>query len=150
MPGYEEGSRPSCGRFPGRGRNGHAENNSPDILGGIAGAARTAFLAGVGAVAYGAEKAGTLVDDLVKKGELTVDQGKDLNSELTVKAQQAVSDAQDTILKARLAGMTPEERAAFVDRARELASDMDAKDKEKAEADDEPIVEDPDDASAQE
>ena len=128
-----------------------AENNSPDILGGIAGAARTAFLAGVGAVAYGAEKAGSLVDDLVKKGELTVDQGKDLNSELTVKAQQAVSDAQDTILKARLASMSPEERAAFVDRARELASDMDAKDKEKAEAqDDEPIVEDPDDASPQE
>ena len=94
----------------------------------IAEAARKAFLAGVGAVAIGAEKTGELVDELVKKGELTVDQGKDLNRELTVKAKETVEGAQDTLLKARLASMTAEERAAFVARARELASDLDARD----------------------
>lgn len=118
-----------------------ADNNTPDILGGIAGAARSAFLAGVGAVAFGAEKASALVDDLVKKGELTVDQGKQLNSELTIKAKETVSGAQDVVLRARMSAMTPEQRAAFVDRARALASDLDAA---EASAADEPEVEDPD------
>ena len=103
------------------------------IANSIAEGVRKAFLAGVGAVAIGAETTTKLVDDLVKKGELTVDQGKDLNRELTVKAKETVSGAQDTILRARLAAMTPEERAAFVDRAQSLASDLDAKDAEKSE-----------------
>ena len=102
---------------------------------GIAEGVRKAFLAGVGAVAYGAEKTTALVDDLVKKGELTVDQGKDLNHELTVKAKATVDGAQDTVLRARLSTMTPEERAAFVARAQSLASDLDAKEAAaKAEA----------------
>lgn len=98
-----------------------------DFTDGIAEGVRRAFLAGVGAVAYGAEKTTALVDDLVKKGELTVDQGKDLNRELTVKAKATVDGAQETVLRARLATMTPEERAAFVARAQSLASDLDAK-----------------------
>ena len=89
----------------------------------------------MGAVAYGAEKTTALVDDLVKKGELTVDQGKDLNRELTVKAKATVDGAQETVLRARLSTMTPEERAAFVARAQSLASDLDAKEAAaKAEA----------------
>lgn len=108
-----------------------------DFTDGIAEGVRRAFLAGVGAVAYGAEKTTALVDDLVKKGELTVDQGKDLNRELTVKAKAkaTVDGAQETVLRARLATMTPEERAAFVARAQSLASDLDAKEAAaKAEA----------------
>ena len=70
----------------------------------------------------------------MKKGELTVDQGKDLNRELTQKAKGAVDGAQETVLRAHLAGMTPEQRAAFVDRARSLASDLDAKEQEAAKA----------------
>ena len=50
---------------------------------------RKTFLAGVGAVATGAEKSQELVGDLVKKGELTVAQGKALNEELTRKATEA-------------------------------------------------------------
>ena len=102
------------------------------ITDGIADVARKAFLVGVGAVAYGAEKTGALVDELVKKGELTVDQGKGLNRELTVKAKDAVNGAQDSVLRARLSTMTPEERAAFVARAQSLASDLDAADAAKA------------------
>lgn len=105
-----------------------------DIAGGIAEAARTAFLAGVGAVAYGAEKTTEFVDTLVKKGELTVDQGKDLNRELTQKARDTVSEAQDTVLRARLAAMTPEDRVVYADRAAQIASDMNAKASEPADA----------------
>ena len=110
-----------------------AENNK--FTDNIAEGVRKAFLAGVGAVALGAEATTKLVDDLVKKGELTVDQGKDLNRELTQKAKGAVDGAQETVLRAHLAGMTPEQRAAFVDRARSLASDLDAKDAERASQD---------------
>ena len=39
-------------------------------------------LAGIGAVAVTSEKAKDVVDELVKKGELTVEQGKVLNEEL--------------------------------------------------------------------
>ncbi|WP_293819831.1 hypothetical protein [uncultured Parolsenella sp.] len=105
-----------------------------DFANNIADGVRKAFLAGVGAVAIGAEATSKLVDDLVKKGELTVDQGKDLNRELTQKAKGAVDGAQETVLRAHLAGMTPEQRAAFVDRARSLTSDLDAKEQEAAKA----------------
>ena len=37
------------------------------------------FLAGVGAVAITAEKGQEIIGELVKKGELTVEQGKELN-----------------------------------------------------------------------
>lgn len=43
---------------------------------------RKVFLAGVGALATTVEKGQEIVDDLVKKGELTVEQGKALNTEL--------------------------------------------------------------------
>lgn len=40
------------------------------------------LLAGIGTVAYTYEKGLEIVDDLVKKGQLTVSQAKDLNEEL--------------------------------------------------------------------
>lgn len=40
------------------------------------------LLAGVGAVAVTTEKSKELLDEMVKKGELTVEQGKALNEEL--------------------------------------------------------------------
>ncbi|WP_294578500.1 phasin family protein [uncultured Thomasclavelia sp.] len=43
---------------------------------------RKLLLAGIGAVAITAEKSKEVVEDLVKKGELTVEQGKVLNEEL--------------------------------------------------------------------
>ena len=48
------------------------------------------FLAGVGAMAITGEKAKDLVDTLISKGELTVDQGKQINTELKHKADAAV------------------------------------------------------------
>lgn len=40
------------------------------------------LLAGIGAVAVTAEKSKDLLDEMVEKGELTVEQGKVLNEEL--------------------------------------------------------------------
>ena len=40
------------------------------------------LLAGIGAVATTTEKSKELLDEMVKKGELTVEQGKVLNEEL--------------------------------------------------------------------
>lgn len=55
---------------------------------------RKVLLAGIGALATGYEKSSAIVDDLVKKGELTVEQGKSLNTELKRKVGEAlVNDA---------------------------------------------------------
>lgn len=86
---------------------------------------RRVFLAGVGAIATGAEKSQQIIEDLVKKGELTVEQGKVLNEELTRKASKAASDTQDSILRMRLENMTQEERAAYAQRVADMARDID-------------------------
>ena len=51
------------------------------------------LLLGIGAAALTAEKSKEMIDELVKKGELTVDQGKVLNEELKHKASEKVADA---------------------------------------------------------
>ena len=70
----------------------------------IANGLNKAFLASVGAVAATAEKSQQVIDDFVKKGELTVQQGKDLNAELTRKVKETfdttVSSASDAALRA--------------------------------------------------
>ena len=79
------------------------------------------LLAGVGAVAVTAEKSKELLDEMVEKGELTVEQGKVLNEELkhnikkTVKEktgagkkETAAEDLSDLLDK-----MTPEQLAAL-------------------------------------
>lgn len=87
---------------------------------------RKIFLAGVGAVAMSAEKSQQLVNDLVKKGELTVEEGKALNEELRHHASKVGSDASDAILRAKLKSMTTEERAAWLANAQSIADDIDA------------------------
>ena len=44
------------------------------------------FLAGIGAMAYTGEKGKEIIDQLVSKGELTLDQGRERNEELQRKA----------------------------------------------------------------
>ena len=50
------------------------------------------FLAGIGAVASTAERSKELIDELVKKGELTIDQGKVLNEELKHNIKSVIKD----------------------------------------------------------
>ncbi|GAA6489908.1 phasin family protein [Gordonibacter urolithinfaciens] len=80
------------------------------------------FLAGIGAMAITAEKSKDLVDQLISKGELTVDQGKQINTELKHKAEDVASTLRYDALEARMAAMTPEERAAFAAKAAEIAA----------------------------
>ena len=84
------------------------------------------FLASVGAVAMGAEKSQEVVDDLVKKGELTVEQGKTLNQELTRKAREVIDGTADKALRSRLEAMTPDERAAYAAKVAEMSAELDA------------------------
>ena len=70
------------------------------------------LLAGIGAAATTAEKSKEILDDLVKKGELTVEQGKVLNEELKHNVKQTFKkDEQDPadVLK----GRTPEQIEAL-------------------------------------
>lgn len=75
------------------------------------------LLAGIGAVAATAEKSQALLDELVKKGELTVDQGKVLNEELRhnvgqrIKESVTVQDGED--LLRCVDAMTPEQLEAL-------------------------------------
>ncbi|WP_283674144.1 phasin family protein [Butyricicoccus sp. Marseille-Q5471] len=89
------------------------------------------FLAGVGAVAVTAEKSGEMIDKLVEKGQLTVEQGKVLNEELKHNAKKTVKnvfdldDSAESIAK-RMDSMSQEELAvlraklAALDRSEEV------------------------------
>ncbi len=70
------------------------------------------MLAGVGALAVTAEKSKELLDELVKKGELTVEQGKVLNEELKHNVKQAVKENVTVKVKAS----TPEELTELLDK----------------------------------
>ena len=61
------------------------------------------FLAGVGALAITGEKAKEVVDTLIEKGSITVEQGKDINQELQHKVTQTISKVREE----------PEEREEF-------------------------------------
>ena len=76
------------------------------------------LLAGVGTVAVTAEKSKEILDELVKKGELTVEQGKVLNQELknnikeTIKTKTTPAPkAPKEDIKDTLAKLSPEQLA---------------------------------------
>ena len=77
------------------------------------------LLLGIGAAATTAEKSKDIIDDLVKKGEITVDQGKVLNEELKSKASNKVSDA----MLNRVEKLSKEERDALKAKLAELDSE---------------------------
>lgn len=113
-----------------------------DITEGI----RKIFLAGVGAVATTGEAAKSLIDTLVEKGELTVEQGKALNEELKKNAKEkmnrhvtvhVVNEFRDVYsavdkmsreelesLKERLNELTAEKDEASEDMSQETTQDM--------------------------
>ena len=78
------------------------------------------FLAGIGAVAVTAEKSKDLLDEMVEKGELTVEQGKVLNEELKHNVKKTVKETVNALKPASaeelsdlLDKMTPEQIAAL-------------------------------------
>ncbi len=80
------------------------------------------FLAGVGAMAITGEKTKELIDQFIAKGEITVEQGREVNSELKHRAEQAADTVRLNVLEAQMAAMTPEERASFAAKAAEIAA----------------------------
>ena len=84
------------------------------------------FLAGIGALAFTGEKGKEIIDQLVAKGELTLDQGRELNEELQRKAGEATSNIRESALEARMSMMTPEERDAFAAAAAKIAAEQNA------------------------
>ena len=83
------------------------------------------FLAGVGALAIGAEKSQEVLNDLVAKGQITVDQGKDIAQNLSSQTKDDVAKVRDDIIAAHLKTMTKEERDEFAARVAEMAADID-------------------------
>ena len=70
------------------------------------------LLAGIGAVAATAEKSGEILEELVKKGELTVEQGKVLNEELKHNIKEKVREN----VKVSVKPSTPEELEKLLDK----------------------------------
>ena len=77
------------------------------------------FLAGVGAAAMTADAAKDLVDQLVKKGELTVEQGKVLNEELKHNFTKKTEKSVDQISK-DLENISPEDLEILKQKITEL------------------------------
>lgn len=98
------------------------------------------FLAGIGALALTGEKAKEVVDTLIEKGNLTVEQGKDINQELQHKASQTLSKVREDALAQTLKTMSPEERDEFAATVARLvaeskvASEPEVVDEEEKEA----------------
>ena len=67
------------------------------------------LLIGIGTAAVTAEKSKEVLDDLVKKGELTVEQGKVLNKELKENVNVSVKASTPEELQTLLEKMTPEQ-----------------------------------------
>lgn len=83
------------------------------------------ILAGIGAVATTAEKSESLLKELIKKGELTVEQGKVLNEELKHKVCKTDScckngEGEKDAKQVDVENMTKEERSELKRRIEEL------------------------------
>ena len=63
------------------------------MLGNLESDLKKVLLAGIGALATTVEKSKDIVDELVKKGEITVEQGKALNEELKHDIQEEKESA---------------------------------------------------------
>ena len=101
------------------------------------------LLAGIGAVAVTGEKSKELLDEMVKKGELTVEQGKALNEELKHNIKKDDERKGECIRKGIVAGrtghsageMTPEQLRLLKERilAKEEGGSQEGKEDNKEE-----------------
>ena len=116
------------------------------------------LLVGIGTAAVTAEKSKEILDELVKKGELTVEQGKVLNQELKHNIKSTVKTAADSVkesaarkndqeeLKATISRLTPEQLAAVKAQIERMQAEAAEK---KAETAEEPAEDAVQEASAE-
>ena len=84
---------------------------------------RKIFLAGIGAVAVTYEKSKDLVDSLIEKGELTVEQGKIINEELKRKVQATSDRHAADDLKKKIQAMSKDQ----ITELKQMLADLDEK-----------------------
>ena len=108
------------------------------------------LLAGIGTAAVTAEKSKEVLDELVKKGELTVEQGKVLNQELKHNIKESVKKNVNVTLKPSnpdelkevLGKMTPDQLAALKEQIGKMqAKDVDAEETAEEEEEAEEVEE---------
>ena len=108
------------------------------------------LLAGIGTAAVTAEKSKEVLDELVKKGELTVEQGKVLNHELKNNIKESAKKNVNVTLKPSnpdelkevLGKMTPDQLAALKEQISKMqAKDVDAEETAEEEEEAEEVEE---------
>lgn len=99
------------------------------------------ILAGIGALAATAEKSKEMLDELVKKGELTMEQGKMLNEELKHTVKTTLSEADKSAREFAVSGvinnldkLTSDELAQIRAKLQELEETDEGADEEKDDA----------------
>lgn len=105
-----------------------------NISNNLSEAFQSIFLAGVGALSIGGEKAKEVIDGLVERGQVTVDEGLRMNEELKHKAANGVNKVREETIRAYVRSLSPEERVAFAEQMAAIAREMDQ------EAEDEVVV----------
>ena len=102
----------------------HGKMKGDRMMEGFGESVKKLLLAGIGAAATTAEKSKELLDDMVEKGELTVEQGKALNEELKHNIKKTVKENVNVSVKPTspeeldelLEKMTPEQIEALKER----------------------------------
>ena len=109
-----------------------------DFTDNIATTFQNIFLAGVGALSIGGEKAKEVIDDLVERGQVTVEEGRKMNEELKHKTAASTSKFHEDTVRAYVKSLSPEDRASFAERMAALAQEIT---EEEQAAADEVIIE---------
>lgn len=95
------------------------------ILDNLGSDTKKIFLAGLGAVSSTADKGREIVNKLVSKGELTVEEGKRLNSELSCKVQESGQNFKGALLAKYMKSMSKGQRKEFVKKVSQLSDQLD-------------------------
>ena len=97
---------------------------------------KNVVLAGIGAAAVTTEKAKDVADELVKKGSLTVEQGKVLNEELKHNIKETLDNKKkkDASVEELLSAMTPDQIDALKKLLNKAAKPQDNEAKAEVEA----------------
>lgn len=97
---------------------------------------KNVVLAGIGAAAVTTEKAKDVADELVKKGSLTVEQGKVLNEELKHNIKETLDNKKkkDASVEELLSAMTPDQIDALKELLNKAAKSQDKEAKAEVEA----------------
>jgi polyhydroxyalkanoate synthesis regulator phasin len=96
-----------------------------NVTDNIAESFQNIFLAGVGALSIGGEKAKVVLDDLVARGQVTVEQGRKINEELKHKAADGTSKFHEDSVRAYVKSLSPEDRSKFAESMAALAKEID-------------------------